>query len=109
MYFIWSPVVIGRLDHAIAIAERVYYLSRTSTSAVRFLHKRSYLGLVGSRHLLQRERDRPHGAFVEVRWRVEAEHHVPIIVGRFRIHPKVAHDFVVPGIWGQAIPGFRRE
>ena len=47
-------------------------------SAHRFLHERADLGLVGCGQLLARRR-RPHGAFVEVRAVVEAEHGVPLL------------------------------
>jgi len=79
------------------------------SSAHRFLHERGDLGLFGASQLLQCEDDRPQSALVEVRLLRETDHHVPIIVGSARIHPEVAHDFAVPGIGRQAIPGFRRE
>src|SRR5215211_2890500 len=48
-------------------------------SAHRFLHERADLCLFGGGQLLQREGDRPHGAFVEVRILVEAERQVPLL------------------------------
>src|SRR5215204_4783735 len=88
---------------------QTWYLWPTSTSADRFLHKRTDPCLIGSRQLFQRESDRPHSVFIEICRRVEAEHHVSIIVRRLWIHPEVAHDFSSAGISGQAIPGFRRK
>src|SRR5437870_3908010 len=76
-------------------------------SAHRFLHERADLRLVGSGQLRQREGDRPHGAFVELRAVVEAEHRVPLLE-----LPRVAEeadDLAVLGIGGHPVPRFRRE
>lgn len=43
------------------------------------LHERADPCLLCGGQLLQREGDRPHGAFVEVRILVEAERHVPLL------------------------------
>ena len=48
-------------------------------SAHRFLYERADPCLFGGRQLLQREGDRPQGAFVEVRHVAEAERRVPRI------------------------------
>src|SRR6266566_3144232 len=46
---------------------------RAQSSAHRFLHERADLRLFGGSQLLQREGDRPHSAFVEVRRIAEAQ------------------------------------
>src|SRR5216117_3685531 len=77
------------------------------TSAHGSLHKRADLGLVGCGQLRQREGDRPHGAFVELRGVVEAEHRVPLLE-----LPRVAEeadDLAVPRIGGHPVPRLRRE
>src|SRR6185437_11368915 len=76
-------------------------------SGHRLLHEGANLRLVGCGQLLQREGDRPHGAFVELRAVVEAEHRVPLLE-----LPRVAEeadDLAVFGIGGHPVPGFRRE
>src|SRR2546427_6900777 len=50
---------------------------KASSSAHRFFHERADLCFGGGGQLLQREGDRPHGAFVEVRLVAEAERRVP--------------------------------
>src|SRR2546427_13033772 len=74
---------------------------------LRFLHERADLCLCGGGQLLQREGDRPEGAFVEVRFVAEAERRVP----RFELVRalEVADDLAVLGIRGHPVPGFRRE
>src|SRR3989449_5649 len=77
------------------------------TSAHRSLHERADLGLVGCGQLRQREGDRPHGTFVELRGVVEAEHRVPLLE-----LPRVAEeadDLAVLAVCGHPIPRFRRE
>src|SRR5213596_3230914 len=64
-----------------------------SISADRSLHELADLCLVGCGQLRQREGDRPHGAVVEFRSVVEAEHRVPLLE-----LPRVAeeaHDLAV--------------
>src|SRR6266702_698215 len=58
-----EPVLIG----ASALERVVRLPGRTSASAHRFLHERADPCFFGGGQLLQREGDRPHGAFVEVR------------------------------------------
>ena len=76
-------------------------------SAHRFLHERADPCLFGGSQLLQREGDRPQGAFVEVRRVAEAERRVP----RFELLRALeeADDLAVLGIRGHPVPGFRRE
>jgi hypothetical protein len=81
--------------------------SVSSFLAHRFLHERGDPCLFGGSQLLQREGDRPHAAFVEVRRVVEAERHVPLFE-LLRAAEK-ADDLAVPGIRGHPVPGFRRE
>src|SRR5437899_9489743 len=50
---------------------------RDQSSAYRFLHERADPSRFGGSQLLQREGDRPHGTFVEVRLVAEAERGVP--------------------------------
>src|SRR5262245_15795042 len=75
--------------------------------AHRFLHERADPGLFGGGQLLQREGDRPHGAFVEVRILVEAERHVPLLE-LLRVAEE-ADDLAVLGIRGHPVPQFGRE
>src|SRR6266540_1111045 len=81
--------------------------SAAATSAHRLLHERADPCLVGGGQLIQRESDRPHGAFVEVRLVAEAERRVPRLELLRRL--EVADDLAVPGICGHAVPGCRRE
>src|SRR5436853_5067953 len=80
---------------------------RTSSSAHRFLHERADPCFGGGGQLLQREGDRPHGAFVEVRLVAEAERGVPRLELLRALEE--ADDLVVLGIRGHPVPGFRRE
>src|SRR5438067_1548592 len=77
-------------------------------SADRLLHERADLRLVGCGQLRQREGDRPHGAFVELRAVVEAEHRVPLLE-----LPGVAEEAdglaVLVGIGGHPVPRLRHE
>ena len=77
------------------------------SSAHRFLHERADPRLFGGSQLLQREGDRPQGAFVEVRLVAEAERRV----SGFELLRalEVADDVAVLGIRGHPVPGFRRE
>src|SRR5438093_13637864 len=50
---------------------------RAQSSAHRFLHEGADPCLFGGSQLLQREGDRPNGAFVEVRLVAEAERRIP--------------------------------
>jgi hypothetical protein len=63
--------------------------------------------LVGGGQLLQREGDRPHGSFVEVRLVAEAERRV----SRFELVRALeeADDIAILGVCGHPVPGSRRE
>jgi len=76
-------------------------------SAHRFLHELADPCLFSGSQLLQREGDRPQGAFVEVRAVVEAERRVP----RFELVRGLeeADDLAVLGIRGHPVPELRRE
>src|SRR5207302_7878583 len=80
---------------------------RAPPSAHRLPHERADPCLFGGRQPLQREGDRPQGAFVEVRLVAEAERRVP----RFELLRvlEVADDLAVLGIRGHPVPGCRRE
>src|SRR5438874_5195611 len=80
---------------------------KTSSSAHRFLHERADPCLFGGGQLLQREGDRPHGAFVEVRLVTEAQRRVPGLELLRALEE--ADDVAVPGICGHPVPEFRRE
>src|SRR5258708_4341698 len=76
-------------------------------SANRFLHEIADTFLFSGSQLLQREGDRPQGAFVEVRAVVEAERRVPrleLVRGL-----EEADDLAVLGIRGHPVPELRRE
>src|SRR6266508_213754 len=80
---------------------------RDQSSAHRFLHEPDDPCLFGGGQLLQREGGGPHGAFVEVRYVVEAERRVPRVeLLRALVE---ADDLVVLGIRGHPVPGLRRE
>src|SRR6266542_1929702 len=83
------------------------WISGAQSSAHRFLHERAYPCLVGGGQLRQREGDRPHGAFVEVRRVVEAERRVPGLELLRALEE--ADDLAVLGIRGHPVPGLRRE
>jgi hypothetical protein len=79
-----------------------------SYSARRFLHERADPGLFGGSQLLQREGDRPHGTFIEVRRVIEAERRVPRV--ELLRGLEEADDFaVLVGVRGHPVPGFRQE
>src|SRR5437762_5345581 len=80
---------------------------KTSSSAHRFLHERADPCFGGGGQLLQREGDRPHGAFVEVRLVAEAERGVPRLELVRALEE--ADDLVVLGVRGHPVPGSRRE
>src|SRR5436853_2778910 len=80
---------------------------RTSSSAHRFLHERADPCFGGGGQLLQREGDRPHGAFVEVRLVAEAERGVPRLELVRALEE--ADDIAVLGVRGHPVPGSRRE
>src|SRR5262249_57302973 len=85
-------------------------ISRNScdqSSAHCFLHKRDDPCLFGGGQLLQREGDRPQGAFVEVRRVAEAERRVPRVELLRALEE--ADDLAVLGIRGHPVPGFWRE
>src|SRR5438874_13261048 len=76
-------------------------------SAHRFLHELADPCLFSSSQLLQREGDRPQGAFVEVRAVVEAERRVPrleLVRGL-----EAADDLAVLGIRGRPVPELLRD
>src|SRR4029077_4428274 len=76
-------------------------------SAHRLLHERPDLCLVGCGQFRERECDRPHGALVELRAVVEADHRVPLLE-----LPRVAEetdDLAVLGLRRHPIPGLRHE
>src|SRR6266568_231614 len=77
------------------------------SSARRFLHERADPCLGGGGQLRQREGDRPHAAFVEVRLVAEAERRVPgleLLRGL-----EEAHDVAILGVRRHPVPGSRRE
>src|SRR5713101_5040242 len=76
-------------------------------SAHRFLHERAELRLVGCGQLRDCVGDRPHGAAVELRAVVEAEHRVPLL--ELPSVAEEADDLAVPGIGRHPVPGLRRE
>src|SRR6266704_4171300 len=80
---------------------------RYQFSAHRFLHERADPCLFGGSQLLQREGDRPQGAFVEVRRVAEAERRVP----RFELLRALeeADNLAVLGIRRHPVPGSGRE
>src|SRR5262249_57250191 len=78
-----------------------------SYSAHRFLHERADPYLFGGSQLLQREGDRPQGAFVEVRRVAEAERRVPRVELLRALEE--ADDLAALGIRGHPVPGFCRE
>src|ERR1700689_4383052 len=82
-------------------------LSASTSSAHRFLHKRTDPYLVGGGQLLQRKGDRPHGSFVEVRFVAEAE----CRVSRLELVRALeeANDIAVLGVRGHPVPGSRGE
>src|SRR5438874_7464989 len=82
-------------------------LVKASSSAHRFLHERADPCFGGGGQLLQREGDRPHGAFVEVRLVAEAERRVPRLELVRALEE--ADDLVVLGVRGHPVPGSRRE
>src|SRR4029453_11725305 len=81
--------------------------SPARASADGLLHERADPGLVGCGEPLQRERDRPHGAVVELRGVVEAEHRVALL--ELRRVAEEADDLAVLGVGGPPVPGLRRE
>src|SRR5215212_590359 len=81
---------------------------RAQSSAHRSLHERADPCLSGGTQLLQREGDRPHGAFVEVRLVAEAERRVPR-VELLRALEEADDLPVLVGVRGHPVPGFRRE
>ena len=62
----------GNISSRLTIPPRAEPQWRARSSAHRFLHERADPCLFGGSQLLQREGDRPHGAFVEVRRVAEA-------------------------------------
>src|SRR3989475_9568990 len=80
---------------------------RDQSSAYRFLHERADPSRFGGSQLLQREGDRPHGTFVEVRLVAEAERRVPRLELLRALDE--ADDLAVFGIRGHPVPESRRE
>src|SRR5947209_3536589 len=83
------------------------WIRKAQSSAHRFLHERADACLFGGGQLLQREGDRPQGAFVEVRRIAEAERRVPCLELLRALEE--ADDLAVLGIRGHPVPGLRRE
>src|SRR3989454_3614113 len=82
-------------------------LVASTSLAHRFLHERGDPCLFGGSQPLQREGDRPHGPFVEVRLVAEAERRVPCL--ELIRCLEVADDLVVLRIRGHPVPEPRRE
>src|SRR2546422_3976225 len=80
---------------------------KASSSAHRFFHERADPCFGGGGQLLQREGDRPHGAFVEVRLIAEAERRIPRLELVRALEE--ADDIAVLGVRGHPVPGSRRE
>ena len=81
---------------------------RDQSSAHRFLHERADPCLFAGGQLLQREGDRPQGAFVEVRRVIEAKRCVPRV--ELLRGLEEADDFaILVGVRGHPVPGFRQE
>ena len=77
------------------------------SSAHGFLHERGDLRLFGGGQLRHREGNWPHGAFIEVRFVLEAERRVSSFeLGRTL---EEADDLSVPGICGHPVPDSGRE
>src|SRR5439155_10772408 len=85
----------------------VAMLIRRCPLAHRFFHERADPYLFGGTQVLEREGDRPHGAFVEVRCFFEAERRVPRVELLRALQE--GDDLAVPGIRGHSVPGFRPE
>src|SRR5436190_4400423 len=82
-------------------------LSDTSILPKGPLQERRDPGLVAGGQLLQRKRDRPHGAVVELRFVAEAQRRIPCLELRRTL--EMADDLVVLGIRGHSVPQFRLE
>src|SRR5437773_4371555 len=80
---------------------------KASSSAHRFLYERADPCFGGGGQLLQREGDRPHGAFVEVRLVAEAERRVPRLELVRALEE--ADDIAVLRVRGHPVPRSRRE
>src|SRR5438309_8536190 len=81
---------------------------RSRRSAHRLLDELRDPGLVCLGQLLHREGDGPHGAVVELRAVVEAEHRVPLL--ELRGVAEEADDLaVLVRVSGHSVPGLRRE
>src|ERR1700694_5105010 len=97
----------------ISLAKSLGFSARAScgwqaqSSAYRFLHERADPCLFGGGQLRQREGDRPHGAFVEVRRVAEAESRIPRVELLRALEE--ADDLAVLGIGGHPVPESRRE
>jgi hypothetical protein len=85
----------------------IWNVLHDAPSAHRFLYELDDPYLFSGSQLLQREGNRPQGAFVEVRAVVEAEGRVPrleLVRGL-----EEANDLAVPGIRRHPVPELRRE
>src|SRR6266568_1957191 len=94
------------LAKSLGFSARASHGGQAQSSADRLLHKRADLCLIGGGHLLQREGDRPHGAFVEVRRVVEPERGVP----RFELGLVLEEEdglAVLVGVRRHPVPGRR--
>src|SRR5205814_4915255 len=81
--------------------------SAATSSAHRLLYERADPRLVGGGQLLQREGDRPHSAFVEVRLVAEPKRRVPRLELVRALEE--ADDIAVLGVRWHPVPGSRRE
>src|SRR6266576_2620952 len=101
-----SPVTIAIVPMPLLFITGSSFV-KASSSAHRFFHERADPCFGGGGQLLQREGDRPHGAFVEVRLVAEAERRVPRLELVRTLEE--ADDIAVLGVRGHAVPGSRRE
>src|SRR6184192_4745108 len=90
-----------------AVVNMVLRMREYQPSAHRFLDEHADSCLFGGSQRLQREGDRPHGAFVEVRRVAEAERRVPRL--ELLRGLEEADDLAILGIRGHPVPEFRRE
>src|SRR6266550_541995 len=104
----------GALEHINMLAKKYLgedkypYLGPGERRVIIRVHpERADLFLVGGGQLRQRKSNRPHGALVQLRAVVEAEHRVPLL--ELARVAEEADDLAVLGIGGHPVPRFRRE
>src|SRR5207249_6321794 len=97
----------GSCRRGLIVVAKLFVAAQPQFSAHRFLHERADPCLFGGGQLRQREGDRPHGAFVEVRHVIEAERRVPRLELLRALEE--ADDLAVLGIRGHPVPESRRE